>query len=190
MLIAAGCGSSSEPKESTIEKWVPKDESSESVIKKFAADGFYTAGKVKLAESVKQVKFGYEYYKKDKLVSDEEKTSVGTEDGSTKGIASINVKEGELTTYYDNDGKNEGIGGAGVLKGYERGKFTAFGGLQDGKKKIKIGKKVYLAAVAQGKKAIVSDPDVMAKDKSTMKGQAKTWLIYAVFDKKSNKEDK
>lgn len=184
MLSAAGCGG--QKAESTIEPWKPDDKNAEGAINMATTDGWYSLNKVTFEDKLKTLKFGCEYYEKDKLIKDYELTSSSVDDEKT-GLIGMFYNNGILATRYT-AGENEStVGGLGDLDGLNKKKDSvkAFSPMED-KKTIKPGKKIYIAALADGD--YIADPDGMIKNDSTMKKNKKNWVIYVIFEKKKDKK--
>ena len=187
MMLAAGCGD--EKAESTFESWKPEDKSSEAALKMATIEGNYSLAKATYGERFSNIRFGCEYYIKDKLEKDSEFSSCGIDKSEKSGIVGVFFEKGEIATRYTANEGDSTLGGIGDLDGFDKNVASTIGFAPfEGKQKIKAGEKIYIAAIAEGD--YLSSPEAMAEKDSTMKKNKKNWLIYCVFERKDKKEKK
>lgn len=180
MLMIAGCGD--DQTGNSIKQWQPQDKKAEAVLQMLTTGENYSVGEFKVGSKLKSVKFGYDYYNKDKLIKDCKCGGLENKDGDeTDGIVGVCLRGGKYRAFNTKEGSG---GGAvdGDLEGWEKGDSAenSFAGLEN-EKSFESGEKCYIAAYVSGGSSL-ADPDTMLKEKEIMKKNDKTWLFYVIFE--------
>ena len=92
MMLTAGCGD--EQAESTFESWKPEDKSSEAALKMATIEGNYSLAKATYGERFSNIRFGCEYYIKDKLEKESPFSSCGIDKSEKSGIVGVFFEKG------------------------------------------------------------------------------------------------